>query len=83
MYMPTLILLILIMNTYLFTYHFSIATGEPNNAKGDEDCLEIDGQLGYRWNDCPCNGSNNGYICMKGGIHFIYKKIVVGHLTLF
>ena len=83
MYMPTLILLILIMNTYLFTYHFSIATGEPNMAKGDEDCLEIYGQLGYRWNDCPCNGSNNGYICMKGGIHFIYKKIVVGHLTLF
>ena len=65
-------------NTYLFTYHFSTATDEPNNAEGKEDCMEIygrgsDDKYGYRWNDLYCDQKNNGYICMKGGMNFSYK----------
>ncbi|XP_055999472.1 galactose-specific lectin nattectin-like isoform X2 [Ostrea edulis] len=31
--------------------------GEPNNAKGTEDCLEIEGTRNRRWNDTPCTFS--------------------------
>ena len=58
-------------NEYLLIYlPFSTETGEPNNAEGNEACLEIYGRgFGYTWNDLFCHEKNNGYICMKGGIY--------------
>ena len=35
--------------------------GEPNN-QGDEDCVEIIGSLGGKWNDLPCSFKRK-YIC--------------------
>lgn len=29
--------------------------GEPNNSKGDEDCIELRYFEGFTWNDVPCN----------------------------
>ncbi len=42
------------------------AAGEPNNADGDENCMETyisDGS----WNDLPCSAMVNGYVVEYGG----------------
>lgn len=31
-------------------------SGEPNNAKGDEDCVHIElAEKSFKWNDDPCS----------------------------
>ncbi|XP_072166441.1 CUB and sushi domain-containing protein 3-like [Diadema setosum] len=39
------------------------AEGEPNS--GDEECIEMNQNKGFQWNDKSCS-SNDGYICQKG-----------------
>lgn len=40
----------------------NFAPGEPNNAKGGEDCIIRD--VNYRgWNDFKCNKTGTGYVC--------------------
>ncbi|XP_046332048.2 perlucin-like [Haliotis rufescens] len=38
------------------------ASGQPDNYKGDEDCLVIWKAFGYRWNDATCSHKHN-FIC--------------------
>ncbi|KAK3084198.1 hypothetical protein FSP39_009894, partial [Pinctada imbricata] len=36
--------------------------GEPNNLNNNENCLFLDGNSDYRWNDAPCDVRLN-FIC--------------------
>lgn len=38
--------------------------GEPNNSNNNEDCVEIVGNRGYKWNDEDCLSSNRA-LCEK------------------
>ena len=38
------------------------APGEPNSLKGDQDCLQIQGNQDYHWDDVECDVKHN-YIC--------------------
>ena len=40
-------------------------TGEPNNAGGNEDCVEMHalGSKAGRWNDMPCSGYDRRHVC--------------------
>lgn len=50
--------------------------GQPDNAGGHEDCLEIEKTYNYKWNDVVC-GTTNGYICEseKSGACIPYSKL--------
>lgn len=37
---------------------------EPNNIGGEEDCVYMDGNHGYKWNDAPCSWTEYA-ICQK------------------
>ena len=51
-----------------FTYQ-NWNNGEPNDVGGNEDCIEFyshpKGQYHDKWNDRPCNGKSNAYLCKK------------------
>lgn len=38
------------------------ASGQPDNAGNNEDCIELRRSLGWTWNDITCS-ANNAYIC--------------------
>lgn len=41
-------------------------SGEPNNANGNEDCVHIREEDGYKWNDIDCSASYlNRALCEK------------------
>ncbi|KAJ8320422.1 hypothetical protein KUTeg_002009 [Tegillarca granosa] len=39
--------------------------GQPDNHKGNEDCVHIARSYGYSWNDVPCDNYKTSYICQK------------------
>ncbi|KAJ8320421.1 hypothetical protein KUTeg_002008 [Tegillarca granosa] len=39
--------------------------GQPDNHKGNEDCVHIARSYGYSWNDIPCEHYKSSYICQK------------------
>lgn len=38
------------------------ASGEPNNADGDENCVDLSHENGFKWNDNSCDVEHR-FVC--------------------
>ena len=50
-----------------FSCNLTCSVGEPNNAGGQEWCVELLTSKDNKWNDHSCTQLNDGYICKKRG----------------
>ncbi|XP_021342186.1 perlucin-like protein isoform X2 [Mizuhopecten yessoensis] len=48
------------------------APKEPNNHKGVESCLSLQGSSAFKWNDVECTATNVAFICKKRVEHEVY-----------
>ena len=63
-YLFALLFCIIWDNPKLILYSVRLFSGEPNNAEGNEYCVEIGPQWNDKWNDHTC-ADKRGFICEK------------------